>query len=96
MLLNAALTLCLPQLLLLLSMVLLFYIIRSLLCAAQTATRIYVVMEYIRGCTLKALMRAHRARGLPIAALRFWFAEVRLISNCCYYRSACYYRIEML
>jgi hypothetical protein len=44
-------------------------------------------MEYIRGCTLKALMRAHRARGLPIAALRFWFAEVMLINqlNECYY-----------
>eukprot|EP00953_Heterococcus_sp_UTEX-ZZ885_P011226 6502-Heterococcus_DN1.PRE.2 len=65
-------------------MVLLLYNIAQLLCAAQTATRIYVVMEYIRGCTLKALMRAHRARGLPIAALRFWFAEVRLISYCCY------------
>jgi serine/threonine protein kinase len=68
-------------------LLLLLYNIAPLLCAAQTATRIYVVMEYIRGCTLKALMRAHRARGLPIAALRFWFAEVRLINNnyynCC-------------
>ncbi|KAG5177878.1 kinase-like domain-containing protein, partial [Tribonema minus] len=45
----------------------------------QSEGRIYVFMEYIRGCTLKSLLRAHRARGgLPIPALRFWFAELAL------------------